>query len=62
MNNTTLYNVDEMAEFLRVSRQTVYRRVADGTLPHIRTGRRIQFEADAIEKWINDSIKRVTRA
>lgn len=47
-----LYTVEELAEILRCERQVVYRLVREGSVPHMRVGRLIRFEADAIARWI----------
>jgi len=46
-----LFTVAEVAEQLRVSPWTVYRRAADGSLPSLRVGQAgpLRFTADAVE-------------
>jgi len=48
----TLWGVAEVALFLRVSRSWVYQAAASGTLPCIRLGALLRFEADAIKAWV----------
>jgi excisionase family DNA binding protein len=46
----TLLTVDEVADLLRVSRDTVYAWTGEGRLPKpIRVGRRLVWRAEAIE-------------
>ena len=47
-----LLRVDEVAAFLRMSRTTVYRMAAEGTLPSVRLGFSRRFSAAAIEAWL----------
>lgn len=36
--------VQEVADFLRVSRQTVYTMVREGRIPHFRVGNKVRFK------------------
>lgn len=45
-------NVDEVATFLRVNRNTVYEAVAARRIPHQRLGRRILFSRSALLQWL----------
>jgi excisionase family DNA binding protein len=45
-----LLTVREVAEILRITERTVWRRVVDGTIPAIRLGPRVvRFERDDLE-------------
>ena len=46
-------NADELAEFLRVDRKTVYAYAARGTIPHRRLGRRFLFSRVAVMAWLD---------
>lgn len=45
--------VKEVADFLRVSRQTVYTMVREGKLPHFRIGNKVRFKRSEIEALTN---------
>lgn len=47
-----ILNADEAAAVLRVSRDTVYAKARDGSLPHLRIGRRVVFPEDLLTEWI----------
>ncbi len=49
--------VTEAAEVMRLSRNTLYRLVAVGTLPHRRLGRSIHIHRDIAERWTPGSIE-----
>jgi excisionase family DNA binding protein len=49
---TKLYTVKEIAAMLRCDTKTIYNMVAAGTIPHLRVGRLIRFDAELIEHWI----------
>ena len=44
--------VSEVAEYLRVNPQTVYRKAKAGELPAVRIGRAIRFRREELEEWI----------
>jgi excisionase family DNA binding protein len=47
-----LWNVGEVAAFLRTSAGAVYKLVERRGIPHVRLGRRVLFDSRAIHKWI----------
>ena len=44
--------VTEVAEYLRVNPQTVYRKAKAGELPAVRIGRAIRFRKAELEEWM----------
>lgn len=48
MTNETM-TVQEVADYLRVSRQTVYMMVRGGKIPHFRVGNKVRFKRQDIE-------------
>ena len=47
-----LWDVNEVAAFMRVSRSWVYQRVEAGLIPHLRLGGLVRFEPEAIKKFV----------
>lgn len=47
-----LLTLDEAAEYLRVSKSSIYKKVAVKGIPHFRCGRLIRFKAAELEKWV----------
>ena len=47
-----LLRADEVAEFLRVPRSSVYEYVRTGQIPHIRIGRHIRFCQHQLADWV----------
>lgn len=43
--------VTEVAEYLRINPQTVYRKAKAGELPAVRIGRAIRFRRSELENW-----------
>ena len=44
--------VSEVAEYLRVNPQTVYRKAKAGEMPAVRIGRAIRFRRSELEAWM----------
>jgi excisionase family DNA binding protein len=53
-NTSRFMNVDEAADFLRVSPGKVRKDLRDKTIPHSRIGRRIVFDATRLTAWVAD--------
>ena len=45
--------VDETAELFRVDKRTIYRRLEDGTIPHIRLGLKYRIPRDVVERMLS---------
>lgn len=59
IERTTL-NTNEMAEYLGVSVDMIYKMARERSIPHFRIGSRILFKKNAIENWISDQIEAST--
>ena len=46
--------VSEVAQYLRVNPQTVYRKVKAGELPTLRIGRAIRFRRAELDAWLKE--------
>ena len=50
-----IMTVDEIADFLRVHRSTIYRLIKNGTLPGMfRVGADWRIRQDALEEWVSE--------
>ena len=47
-----IMTVSEVAEYLRVNPQTIYRKAKAGELPVVRIGRAIRFRRSELEAWL----------
>lgn len=45
-------DVDDLAKFLKVKKQTAYHIVATQDIPHYRVGRLIRFTMSQVEEWM----------
>ena len=52
-----LMDVKELAKYLGLVEQTVYRMVSRGEIPAVRLGRTIRFRKSTIDKWLNGKTK-----
>lgn len=50
----SVWDVPDVARFLKVSEKTVRNRVADGTIPYRRIGRLVRFDPAEIREWFNE--------
>lgn len=44
----------EIAQYLGVSQDLIFKMVREKTIPHFRIGRRILFRVESIDKWITE--------
>ena len=49
--------VKDVAKYLGVHTDTIYYLVREGSLPHIRFGRKILFSKEAIDGWVQEKAK-----
>lgn len=47
----TLWNVDDVAAYLKASRSWVYQRATAGLLPYVKIGGLLRFVPSAIRAW-----------
>ena len=51
-SRSRLLEADEVARYLGMRTDWVYREVRAGRLPHIRLGRAVRFRRESIEAWL----------
>jgi len=49
----TIMTIDELSDYLRVSKSTVYKLVQSGRLPGKKAGRQWRFHKNAIDEWLS---------
>lgn len=57
-NSIVYQSVDELAREIQVSRHAVYAGLRNGTIPHIRLGKRFVISKDAIANWLSNGGKK----
>ena len=51
-------SIDELAEYLKISRSTLYKLAQEGGLPGQKVGRRWRFHKGAIDDWLRQHPER----
>lgn len=54
----TIMTVNELAKYLRLHEQTVYRMAKEGTLPSYKVGNRWRFDKPTIDTWLKSQKSR----
>lgn len=54
---TCTITVKDVAKYLGVHTDTIYDLVSEGSLPHIRFGRKILFSKEAIDGWVREKAR-----
>jgi len=44
--------MDELAQYLRISKSTLYKLAVENKLPGTKIGKRWRFHKDAIDRWV----------
>ena len=47
-------NIDELAEYLRLPKPTIYKLAQNGKIPGKKAGRQWRFHKDAINRWLSE--------
>jgi len=47
-----LMTVEEIAEYLRLTKRTIYRLLKKGTIPAVKVGNKWRFDRSVIDKWL----------
>jgi excisionase family DNA binding protein len=50
--------IEEVADYLRIPRSSVYKLAQEGRIPCQKAGRRWRFHRDAIDKWLGNEAKK----
>lgn len=45
-------NIEELAEYLHMSKSTIYKGTMTHRIPHIKAGKKLLFCQDAIDQWL----------
>ena len=51
----SVMNVDEVARYLGVVPDTIYRKARRGEIPAVKMGKIWRFPKETLDKWLNDS-------
>ncbi len=56
-----IMTIDAVAEYLKISRSTLYKLVQDGKLPGQKVGKRWRFHKEAINEWLKQHPEKDTK-
>lgn len=52
-----LMTVEELEQYLRLTRKTIYKLLKQGGIPAIRIGKKWRFDKEAIDKWLHQNME-----
>lgn len=55
VDNEQVFTVDELADYLKVSKSTLYKQLAFGKVPGQKIGKHWRFRKAAIDRWLAES-------
>lgn len=50
--SSSVLTIDELAEYLKVSKSTLYKLAQEGTVPGQKVGKHWRFHKDTIDEWL----------
>lgn len=51
-----IMTMDELAEYLKISKSTLYKLATDNKLPGQKIGKRWRFHKDAVDAWVKHGL------
>jgi len=55
-----IMTMDELAEYLKISKSTLYKLAQDDKLPGTKIGKRWRFHKDAVDEWVKHGLEHPT--
>jgi len=49
-----VFNIDELADYLKIPKSTLYKLVREGKIPAQKVGRHWRFHKEAIVRWLGN--------
>ena len=56
-NPGSILNVDELADYLKIPRSTIYKLVREGKIPAQKIGRHWRFRKETIDHWLGERVE-----
>ena len=54
-DSDAVLTIDELAEYLKISKSTLYKLAQDGRIPAQKVGKHWRFRKAAIDRWLDES-------
>lgn len=51
-SGSTVFTIDELAEYLKISKSTLYKLAQEGSIPSQKVGKHWRFHKDAVDEWL----------
>ena len=58
MQPSNVMTIDELADYLKIAKSSLYKLAQDGKLPAQKVGKHWRFSRDAIDKWLAEQPSR----
>ena len=58
-NAGNVLTIEELADYLKISKSTLYKLAQSGALPGIKVGRHWRFHREAIDEWLKNHPERL---
>lgn len=55
VNKESILTIDELADYLKISKSTLYKLAQAGKIPGQKVGRNWRFRKEAIDRWLEES-------
>lgn len=49
---STVLTIDELSEYLKISKSTLYKLAQEGSIPSQKVGKHWRFHKDAVDQWL----------
>ena len=49
---SSVFTIEELAEYLKISKSTLYKLAQEGSIPGQKVGKHWRFHKEAIDKWL----------
>jgi excisionase family DNA binding protein len=53
-----VFTIDELGQYLKVSKSTLYKLAQEGKLPGQKVGRHWRFRKEAVDRWLDSAAAR----
>jgi len=51
-DSSSVFTIEDLADYLKISKSTLYKLAQNGVLPGIKVGRHWRFHRDAVDEWL----------
>jgi excisionase family DNA binding protein len=59
--SSDVFTIDELSDYLKVSKSTLYKLVREGKVPSQKVGRHWRFHRETIDRWLGEREKQMAK-